>query len=1073
MANSLDISFIKSFKTGELITEQKLNTIFEYIGTAVNDNASLLQQVQIELSKKESAVRWLGEVNTYADIQTFIDDNKNNEEFKDNPLPQAGDIIFVNNNSDDPNKASTLAPGRYLYIYSLDVNNDGQQGDVGWKIWIPFALPNATEHNDGLLTKENFVKLENLPSREYIDEKNTEQDRDINANRTDINSSINRLNTLENKSTTMETSINNLNTFKQNVATNLTGFTSKNVEGNLLELKNKIDIAQDAFTDAIVWQQTSGDGSNVLNISFADFTWTHEQMTDGNYMNTGYYKITANNNNSIADDIFNALRNNSCPIVKTGFNIYLSGGTTNKPITPDCYYMNYQLNNTEKAYIVHDVPMYSTYESNNVKVARILPFKISITLNYNNNSIGGTTEQSIEINASVVDRQIIDAQTLLWPVGILPQGATMQLITLSINAVLKDFGKSNISVEEKTLDMIKQTIQKNLGIKEKILTNNPDASALNTNVIPTNQEIDLGFEYKEPSSLIVTLGGTTLQNGRDYTSSGALLNGFYSKIKFLYDIDLLLNGNLVIKGLSVLNSSLKIVPWDKFTTYQQGDIVSDTNNGIVSYFIANAENVNSKPSVTNTNWSQWNINVDAQQIVRDVSAQLDPTINDRINNILDAKPNKAFPLFSQGQVSIFNTKAEFLDLVNRIKQNYGITLTLNVDYQAYENGRYLMAGENAEIGGTSKIAQNQLPNIYWSFKIRPYASDSRNTIFGDNRVVTTMISDPGQSHISNQLNDGTVISKPITEKVTWYLNGDTAGQNQQNFFPSYQKLYTVKWLRDITVELWLAVKTISSWNADTYYLPSDRCYVRNGNDYNFYYAVQSNRSQNPTTDKTGTYWIKDSANITMDDLTDAIASQIQPVVQTELNKLPQSDDIVFKKDEKAFLLFENELAIDKWKSENGVTLNDIEENPFLFDTIATDGKSAPARIVRVSCNIIARFIENADLSNGKMGSVFFETDLEVTPFIVPNTDILSNMSVLYFNTVDSAVNNHVSIVPTNFWVGGRPNTPAKFLNFRYIFGDSSWIRNALNLPMRVFATIVYSGFALKNSTYDEINNRYR
>lgn len=1063
MANSLDISFIKSFKTGELITEQKLNTIFEYIGTAVNDNASLLQQVQIELSKKESATRWLGEVNTYADIETFIENNKSNEEFKDRPIPQAGDIIFVNDNSDDPNKTQTLAPGRYLYIYSLDVNSDGQQGDVGWKIWIPFALPNASEYNDGLLTKEDYVKLKALPTKEYIDTKNNEQDRDINANRTDINSNINRLNTLENKSTTMETSVNNLNTYKQNIATNLTGFKSKNVEGNLLELKNAIDISKDVFADAVIWQQTSGDGSNVLNVSFADFTWTNEQMTDGNYINTGYYKITANNNNSIADDIFTALRNNDCPIVKTCFNIYLSGGSTNKPVTPDCYYMNYQLNNTEKAFITHDVPMYSTYEQNNVKVARILPFKISITLNYNNNSIGGTTEQSIEINASVVDKQIIDAQTLIWPVGTLPQGATMQLITLSINAVLKDFGKSNITVEEKTLDIIKQTLQKNLGIKEKILTNNPDNTALDTNIIPTNQEIDLGFEYKEPSSLIVTLGGTTLQNGRDYTNAGNLSNGFFNKIKFLYDIDLALNGNLVIKGLSVVNSSLKIVPWDKFTTYSQGDIVSVSENNNVTYWIANLENVNSKPSTTNTNWSQWNINVDAQQIINDVSAKLDPTINDRINNILDSKPNKAFPLFSQGQVSIFNTKSEFLELVNRIKQNYGITLTTGIDYEVYENGRYLMFGENAETGGSFKITQAQLPDISWAFIIRLTGDDSRNTIWNNYNVVTTTIGDPGQTQIETRKPDWNITNRPVTEKVTWYLNGATAGQTQQNFYPTYQKLYTIKWLRDIQVELWLAVKTISSWNADTDYLPSDRCYVKSGTDYNFYYAVKGNRAQNPATDKNGTYWIKDSANITMDDLTTAIASQIKPVVQDELNKLPQSDDIVFKKGERVGAVFADNTQLEKWKEQYGITDDDLEQSPFFYDNI---GKSAPARIITVNCNIINRAVENGDLSNGKMGSVYFETDLDVSPFCYDGQTRISNMSVLYFNTTNSSINNYVSIVPTNYWVDWRGSK--RILLFRYLFGDSSWATRPLQYPVAVQATIIFNGNALKGGTFSDL-----
>lgn len=76
------------------------------------------------------------------------------------------------------------------------------------------------------------------------------------------------------------------------------------------------------------------------------------------------------------------------------------------------------------------------------------------------------------------------------------------------------------------------------------------------------------------------------------------------------------------------------------------------------------------------------------------------------------------------------------------------------------------------------------------------------------------------------------------------------------------------------------------------------------------------------------------------------------------------------------------------------------------------------------------------------------------------------MSVLYFNTTNSSINNYVSIVPTNYWVDWRGSK--RILLFRYLFGDSSWATRPLQYPVAVQATIIFNGNALKGGTFSDL-----
>lgn len=286
MGKKISIEQIASWRSGEMITEQKLNDIFSLIGKVINLQSDDIDLIVKNLNDLNLATRWVGQVDKYSDIQSFIDANKNNPEFQppNNPLPTSGDVIFVNNNSDDPNLDPSINPGRYIYIYQSNI--EGKQGV--WKIYNPFALVNASPNNDGLMSKEDKKKLDELPSNEDLDLEFANTNAEIKILRDDIKVIKPIANQNKQDLDNLKPRVNQLETTKQDKVTNLSNYKTKSVEDNLVEVKTIVDDI--AKQDIVLWQEREGNGR--FNVSGNTFSVTLPNW-DATLENGNFIKIYA------------------------------------------------------------------------------------------------------------------------------------------------------------------------------------------------------------------------------------------------------------------------------------------------------------------------------------------------------------------------------------------------------------------------------------------------------------------------------------------------------------------------------------------------------------------------------------------------------------------------------------------------------------------------------------------------------------------------------------------------------------------------------------------------------------
>lgn len=118
----VNIAQLAAFRSGEILTEQKLNEVFTLIGTVLNIQDDLYQQLIRDLQSLKVARRYLGTVETYSSIEEFVNANKDKSIYQppNEPLPSNGDVLFVKDNSDDPNLPASQRPGSYMYIYTAE-----------------------------------------------------------------------------------------------------------------------------------------------------------------------------------------------------------------------------------------------------------------------------------------------------------------------------------------------------------------------------------------------------------------------------------------------------------------------------------------------------------------------------------------------------------------------------------------------------------------------------------------------------------------------------------------------------------------------------------------------------------------------------------------------------------------------------------------------------------------------------------------------------------------------------------------------------------------------------------------
>lgn len=280
------------FRAGEILTEQKLNTIFNTIQAAINESDDEVNELINQLNALHLASRWIAQVDSFSDINTYIEAHKNDAQYQppNNPLPTSGDVFLVSNNSDDPNLPVDINAGKYLYIYSSDkYGNNGK-----WNIYNPFALVNASSNNDGLMSKEMFNKLNSLPTGQELDFQlnviNTGLDlyqQKITENKRlalDNQSRLDRLSPI----------VNNLQAHKQDKTTNLDNYKTKTVEDNLVEVKTIVDDL--ANTNLVIWESESEIGDTYTISSSMGQSMEFNIITKENaFANVvGYIKIYAN-----------------------------------------------------------------------------------------------------------------------------------------------------------------------------------------------------------------------------------------------------------------------------------------------------------------------------------------------------------------------------------------------------------------------------------------------------------------------------------------------------------------------------------------------------------------------------------------------------------------------------------------------------------------------------------------------------------------------------------------------------------------------------------------------------------
>lgn len=70
------VESISDFKSGELLTEEKLNRLFKYIGDTINSNSEVVKELKETIASFNFVSRWLGQVKTFKDIEVWIQNNK-------------------------------------------------------------------------------------------------------------------------------------------------------------------------------------------------------------------------------------------------------------------------------------------------------------------------------------------------------------------------------------------------------------------------------------------------------------------------------------------------------------------------------------------------------------------------------------------------------------------------------------------------------------------------------------------------------------------------------------------------------------------------------------------------------------------------------------------------------------------------------------------------------------------------------------------------------------------------------------------------------------------------------------
>lgn len=136
----IDLSVLQKFRAGQVLTEKDLNQVFTLIGQTINTNDTNYDQLAEQVEKVITVTRWVGISPTFSDIPNVIAELSSESQFQppNDPLPTQGDVIYVENNSDDTTAPDWYQPGSYLYIALQKTDQT-----IYWKLYSPFVVQNA------------------------------------------------------------------------------------------------------------------------------------------------------------------------------------------------------------------------------------------------------------------------------------------------------------------------------------------------------------------------------------------------------------------------------------------------------------------------------------------------------------------------------------------------------------------------------------------------------------------------------------------------------------------------------------------------------------------------------------------------------------------------------------------------------------------------------------------------------------------------------------------------------------------------------------------------------------------
>lgn len=621
---------IATWRAGELLTEHKLQTVFTLIAKAINLTDDELNRIEIAINSLRLALRWLGSFDTYQQYQEWELQHTGDPQFQppNNPLPSAGDVILINDSSTMPEGSFPpgLQHGRYLFIFVQEY--DIQTGQVikhGWELYNPLALPNATRVNDGLMSKEMFIKLDEMKSQEETDiiignlEDRVSTTEDtlkeikpiVEQNKKDL--------------TTLKPEVEKLKSQKQDVATNIPNYRTKTVTDNLQEVKLKVDNLAGEISgfDIIIWQPE---------------TPTNKLATQDGSLFTTKFDFEAEDTKFLGESYVRA------------------------------YITAYNINDPGNEHVV-SITMKNLKQSD----AKFTSIGTETMFMH-----GATHDEVCEVNTWISKRGAgqYTLNVEVRPEKIIPNTN----YSVQFDKLIKDIGVSDYMMAEQITEDLQEFLKGSIGLKRKLVTSKPNGDT----IFQPGDIIDLGFDYLPNSNAVLIFqGGTKLTQNIIWEEVPGADEFKANRIKFLKEVDMNKDGELEITAASVILNSYQVKYWNNTDTFVKGEVVY--YNGRM--YFCKVTNVNKKPDEERAYWELLQFEIDLENLEARIKAYVYEVSLDQAKKALEQYEKGNAVYFLKNEISEYATRADLRDTVTWLQTNKAFILdgSGNKTYVTFDN----------------------------------------------------------------------------------------------------------------------------------------------------------------------------------------------------------------------------------------------------------------------------------------------------------------------------------------------------------------------------------------------------